>query len=99
MTRIPSGTNRFVGVTMTHSGMSIMFTMVDPQQVFSEYDIDDHASDSPAVRFAESARIRFMEHMGIATGGEARKAALLSGRGIGLILKSVTVEYKVRKII
>ncbi len=40
-----------------------------------------------------------MEHMGIATGGEARKAALLSGRGIGLILKSVTVEYKVREII
>ncbi len=37
--------------------MSIMFTMVDSQRVFSEYDIDDRASDSPAVRFAESVSL------------------------------------------
>ena len=32
--------------------------MVESQRVFdSKYDIDDHASDSPAVRFAESVSL------------------------------------------
>ncbi|KAF8329375.1 Thioesterase/thiol ester dehydrase-isomerase [Cantharellus anzutake] len=53
-----------------------------------------HVNNVHYVRFAESARIRFMECMATSAGGDARKVALLAGQGVGLILKSVTVDFK-----
>lgn len=50
--------------------------------------------DDVPVRFFESSRIEWMVSLGEEIGGASRAEDMLAGRGVSLILKSISVDYK-----
>jgi len=53
-----------------------------------------HLNNVHYARFVESARIRWMEQLAYKAGGEERRKAIIGGKGVGLILKSLTINYR-----
>lgn len=47
-----------------------------------------------SVRFFESSRIEWMVSLGHELGGASRADAMLAGKGVSLILKSISIDYK-----
>ncbi|KAE9393996.1 Thioesterase/thiol ester dehydrase-isomerase [Gymnopus androsaceus JB14] len=61
---------------------------------WGDQDSFQHVNNVHYVRFFESSRIRWMTDLGHRLGGPARTEALLKGKGISLIIKSLTVNYR-----
>jgi YbgC/YbaW family acyl-CoA thioester hydrolase len=66
----------------------------EQQIVWGDHDSFQHVNNVRYVRFVESARIHFLSQLGLRIGGESKAADMRNGKGISLILKSITVDYK-----
>ncbi|TFK99113.1 Thioesterase/thiol ester dehydrase-isomerase [Pterulicium gracile] len=64
------------------------------QVVWGDQDSFQHVNNTKYVRYIESARINFLRQLGLQLGGEKRAAAFVAGKGVSLILKSITVDFK-----
>jgi len=53
-----------------------------------------HLNNVHYVRFLESSRMKWLESLAERAGGTQRRDKMLAGKGISLILKSVSVRYK-----
>jgi len=62
--------------------------------VWGDMDSFRHVNNVRYVRFVESSRIQWMTRLGEEVGGKAAAADLIAGRGVGIILKSVKVDFK-----
>ncbi|PCH44535.1 Thioesterase/thiol ester dehydrase-isomerase [Wolfiporia cocos MD-104 SS10] len=62
--------------------------------VWGDHDAFQHVNNVRYVRFFESSRVEWMVSLGRELGGEARARDMLTGRGVSLILKSISVDYK-----
>ncbi|KAH9951104.1 Thioesterase/thiol ester dehydrase-isomerase [Amylocystis lapponica] len=62
--------------------------------VWGDHDSFQHVNNVRYVRFFESSRIEWMVALGRALGGSARAEAMLGGREVSLILKSLSIDYK-----
>ncbi|KAF8184454.1 Thioesterase/thiol ester dehydrase-isomerase, partial [Pholiota molesta] len=73
---------------------------MDPQSfweqriVWGDQDPFQHVNNVRYIRFFESARIKWMMTLGTELGGPARAKAMISGKGISLILKSIDVKFR-----
>lgn len=57
--------------------------------------LSHYYADRPrAVRFFESGRIKWMRSLGHEIGGQEKADAMVRGKGVSLILKSVSLNYK-----
>ncbi|TFY56840.1 hypothetical protein EVJ58_g7392 [Rhodofomes roseus] len=62
--------------------------------VWGDHDAFQHVNNVRYVRFFESSRIEWMVSLAHEIGGPQREADMLAGRGISLILKSISIDYK-----
>jgi len=62
--------------------------------VWGDHDAFQHVNNVRYVRFFESSRIHWMRSLGEELGGQAKVDAMLQGRGVSLILKSISINYK-----
>ncbi|GBE86682.1 hypothetical protein SCP_0905620 [Sparassis crispa] len=62
--------------------------------VWGDHDAFQHVNNVRYVRFFESSRIQWMCSLGEELGGPDAVAAMLAGRGVSLILKSLSLHYK-----
>lgn len=62
--------------------------------VWGDLDSFQHVNNVRYVRFLESGRIVWMQSVGRAAGGAERAQAMLAGRGVSLILKSIDVQFR-----
>lgn len=62
--------------------------------VWGDSDIFHHVNNVHFVRFFESSRMRFVEHVADRLGDEKRKADLIQGRGVSIILAGIDVKYR-----
>ena len=53
-----------------------------------------HVNNVRYIRFFESGRIHWMRALGNELGGPAKADAMLKGKGVSLILKSLSVDFK-----
>ncbi|KAH8104086.1 Thioesterase/thiol ester dehydrase-isomerase [Cristinia sonorae] len=62
--------------------------------VWGDHDSFQHVNNVRYVRFFESGRIKWMTSLGHELGGASKAQAMLQGRGVSLILKSISMNYK-----
>ncbi|KZS99723.1 Thioesterase/thiol ester dehydrase-isomerase [Laetiporus sulphureus 93-53] len=62
--------------------------------VWGDHDAFQHVNNVRYVRFLESSRIEWMVSLGKEIGGASRADDMLAGRGISLILKTISIDYK-----
>ncbi|KAI0923574.1 hypothetical protein AcV5_009076 [Taiwanofungus camphoratus] len=62
--------------------------------VWGDHDAFQHVNNVRYVRFFESSRIEWMVSLGREIGGSSRGNAMLAGKGVSLILKSISIDYK-----
>ncbi|KIJ55477.1 hypothetical protein M422DRAFT_24049 [Sphaerobolus stellatus SS14] len=62
--------------------------------VWGDLDSFQHLNNVRYVRFLESGRIQWMAKLAEEVGGPEASAKLLTGKGIGLILKSISIDFK-----
>ncbi|KAL4244538.1 hypothetical protein ABKN59_010370 [Abortiporus biennis] len=62
--------------------------------VWGDHDSFQHVNNVRYVRFFESGRIKWMMSLGEELGGEKKAQDMIKGRGISLILKSLSMNYK-----
>ncbi|KAI0741803.1 HotDog domain-containing protein, partial [Daedaleopsis nitida] len=62
--------------------------------VWGDHDSFQHVNNVRYVRFFESGRIHWMRALGSELGGPAKADAMIKGKGVSLILKSLSVDYK-----
>ncbi|EIW59770.1 Thioesterase/thiol ester dehydrase-isomerase [Trametes versicolor FP-101664 SS1] len=62
--------------------------------VWGDHDSFQHVNNVRYLRFFESGRIHWMRALGAELGGPARADAMIKGKGVSLILKSVSLEYR-----
>ncbi|OCH96302.1 Thioesterase/thiol ester dehydrase-isomerase [Obba rivulosa] len=62
--------------------------------VWGDHDAFQHVDNVRYVRFFESSRIKWMRALAREIGGPQRENAILRAQGVGLILKSISVDYK-----
>lgn len=62
--------------------------------VWGDHDAFQHVNNVRYIRFFESSRIEWMVSLGEEIGGASRAEDMLAGRGVSLILKSISVDYK-----
>ncbi|EMD39096.1 hypothetical protein CERSUDRAFT_112789 [Gelatoporia subvermispora B] len=62
--------------------------------VWGDHDAFQHVNNVRYVRFFESSRIQWMQALAREIGGPQREAAILRAKGVGLILKSISIDYK-----
>ncbi|THU85493.1 Thioesterase/thiol ester dehydrase-isomerase [Dendrothele bispora CBS 962.96] len=78
---------------MSRAGFHIPFIW---QQVveWGDHDAFQHVNNVRYVRYFENSRINWMTCLGNRLGGPAKADALLKGKGISLIMKSIEVKYR-----
>lgn len=86
-----SGSNQWYGETMIHSS-EYSRRCLRPSS--SNARCTRHVNNVRYVRFFESGRIHWMRALGNELGGLAKADAMLKGKGVSLILKSLSVDYK-----
>ncbi|KAF8517940.1 Thioesterase/thiol ester dehydrase-isomerase [Hysterangium stoloniferum] len=69
-------------------------SFLEQKIVWGDMDSFRHVNNVRYVRFVESSRIQWLTRLGEEVGGPAAAADLISGRGVGIILKSVKVDFK-----
>ncbi|KAF8887356.1 HotDog domain-containing protein [Infundibulicybe gibba] len=62
--------------------------------VWGDLDSFQHVNNVRYVRFFESGRIKWMTSVGHDLGGPEKAEAMVKGRGVSLILKSIEVKFK-----
>ncbi|KAI0075340.1 Thioesterase/thiol ester dehydrase-isomerase [Panus rudis PR-1116 ss-1] len=62
--------------------------------VWGDHDSFQHVNNVRYVRFFESGRIKWMVSLGEEIGGPEKAQAMLKGKGVSLILKSISLNYK-----
>ncbi|GJE99277.1 acyl-CoA thioesterase [Phanerochaete sordida] len=62
--------------------------------VWGDHDSFQHVNNVRYLRFFESGRIKWMMSLGREIGGAEKAEAMMKGRGVSLILKSVSINYK-----
>ncbi|PPQ99244.1 hypothetical protein CVT26_014100 [Gymnopilus dilepis] len=62
--------------------------------VWGDHDSFQHVNNVRYVRFFESARIQWMRSLGEELGGPERARAMIDGKGVSLILKSIEVRFR-----
>ncbi|KAF9256522.1 hypothetical protein L218DRAFT_966307 [Marasmius fiardii PR-910] len=78
---------------LAKAGFSRQFFWQQPM-IWGYHDSFQHVNNVHYVRFFESSRIHWMSHLGNRLGGPKRAEALLKGKGISLILKSIQVNFR-----
>ncbi|OBZ73730.1 hypothetical protein A0H81_06230 [Grifola frondosa] len=66
----------------------------EQQVVWGDHDSFQHVNNVRYVRFFESSRIHWMLSIGRELGGEPRARDMMTGKGVSLILKSLSLDYK-----
>ncbi|KAF9465570.1 Thioesterase/thiol ester dehydrase-isomerase [Collybia nuda] len=61
---------------------------------WGDQDPFQHVNNARYARFFESARIRWMISLGHEIGGPEKAKAIIRGQGIGLILKTLEIQFK-----
>ncbi|TCD67403.1 hypothetical protein EIP91_012438 [Steccherinum ochraceum] len=61
---------------------------------WGDHDSFQHVNNVRYVRFFESGRIKWMASLGHELGGAAKANAMLTGQGVSLILKSISMNYR-----
>ncbi|KAF9068414.1 hypothetical protein BDP27DRAFT_1364136 [Rhodocollybia butyracea] len=61
---------------------------------WGDQDPFQHVNNVRYVRYFESSRIHWMVHLGQRLGGPSKAEALLKGKGISLIIKSLNINYR-----
>ncbi|TFK55394.1 hypothetical protein OE88DRAFT_1722532, partial [Heliocybe sulcata] len=64
------------------------------QIVWGDMDSFQHVNNVRYLRFLESSRIQYMANLGLRLGGPKRKEAMLKGKGLSLIMKSVNLSFR-----
>ncbi|KAI0766151.1 Thioesterase/thiol ester dehydrase-isomerase [Trametes elegans] len=62
--------------------------------VWGDHDSFQHVNNVRYLRFLESGRIHWMRALGQELGGPERADAMIKGKGVSLILKSISLDYK-----
>ncbi|THH30513.1 hypothetical protein EUX98_g3685 [Antrodiella citrinella] len=62
--------------------------------VWGDHDSFQHVNNVRYVRFFESGRLKWMSSLGHELGGHTKASAMLKGKGVSLILKSLSMDYK-----
>ncbi|KAI9062748.1 Thioesterase/thiol ester dehydrase-isomerase [Trametes sanguinea] len=62
--------------------------------VWGDHDSFQHVNNVRYLRFLESGRIHWMRSLGHEIGGPAKAEAMIKGKGVSLILKSISLDYK-----
>ncbi|KAI0675625.1 Thioesterase/thiol ester dehydrase-isomerase [Trametes maxima] len=62
--------------------------------VWGDHDSFQHVNNVRYLRFLESGRIHWMRALGHEIGGPEKADAMIKGKGVSLILKSVSLDYK-----
>ncbi|KAF9563609.1 hypothetical protein CPC08DRAFT_734809 [Agrocybe pediades] len=62
--------------------------------VWGDHDSFQHVNNVRYVRFFESSRIHWMRSLGEELGGPEKAKAMIAGKGVSLILKSIEVKFR-----
>ncbi|KAI8996486.1 Thioesterase/thiol ester dehydrase-isomerase [Trametes punicea] len=62
--------------------------------VWGDHDAFQHVNNVRYLRFFETSHVRLMSAIGQEFGGPAKAEAMIKGKGVSLILKSISVDYK-----
>ncbi|KAH9940758.1 Thioesterase/thiol ester dehydrase-isomerase [Epithele typhae] len=62
--------------------------------VWGDHDAFQHVNNVRYIRFFESGRIHWMRALGHELGGPQKSQEMIAGKGVSLILKSLSVEYR-----
>ncbi|KAH7905064.1 HotDog domain-containing protein [Hygrophoropsis aurantiaca] len=62
--------------------------------VWGHHDAFQHVNNAHYLRFFESGRMEYLIAVGNALGGPERARAMLSGKGVSFILKSISVNFR-----
>ncbi|TFK78370.1 Thioesterase/thiol ester dehydrase-isomerase [Polyporus arcularius HHB13444] len=62
--------------------------------VWGDHDSFQHVNNVRYIRFFESGRIHWMRALGHELGGPEKAEAMIKGKGVSLILKSLSVDFK-----
>ncbi|EIN06231.1 Thioesterase/thiol ester dehydrase-isomerase [Punctularia strigosozonata HHB-11173 SS5] len=62
--------------------------------VWGDHDAFQHVNNVRYVRFFESGRIKWMQSIGEELGGPQKAKDMITGKGVSLILKSISVNYR-----
>ncbi|KZT29393.1 hypothetical protein NEOLEDRAFT_1128125 [Neolentinus lepideus HHB14362 ss-1] len=69
-------------------------SFLEQRIVWGDMDSFQHVNNVRYLRFLESSRIRYMANLGRRLGGPKREQAMIKGKGVSLILKSIDLSFR-----
>jgi len=71
-----------------------IYSCYEQKIVWGDHDSFQHVNNVHYLRFFESSRIEWMQNIGLQLGGKSKADKMIKAKGISLILKSVSINYK-----